>query len=78
MFAPDDDPDMVPPIKPTPHGLFFRYRELGRICMDVLREADGPVTLDRIVAVAIEVKGLPGDRRLLAVLGITALVLADL
>jgi len=64
LFAPDDDPDMIPPIKPASHGLFFRYRELGRICMDVLREARRPVTLDRIVAVAIEAKGLPDDKRL--------------
>jgi len=64
LFAPDDDPDMIPPIKPASHGLFFQYRELGRICMDVLRGARGPVTLDRIVDVAIETKGLPDDRRL--------------
>jgi len=55
---------MIPPIKPASHGLFFRYRELGRICIDVLRDARGPVALDRIVTVAIEVKGLPDDARL--------------
>lgn len=64
LFAPDYDPDMIPPIKPASHGLFFRYRELGRICMGVLRDAKGPVALDRIVAVAIEAKGLPDDKRL--------------
>jgi len=64
LFAPDCNPDMIPPIKPASHGLFFQYRELGRICMDVLRDAKGPVTLDRVVAVAIEVKGLPDDARL--------------
>ena len=30
LFAPDCHPDMIPPIKPASHGLFFRYRELGR------------------------------------------------
>jgi hypothetical protein len=64
LFAPDCDPDMIPPIKPASHGLFFRYRELGRICINVLRKARGPVKLDRIAAVAIEVKGLPDDTRL--------------
>lgn len=64
LFAPDCHPDMIPPIKPASHGLFFRYRELGRICIDVLRDAGGPVTLDRIVAVAVEAKGLPDDKRL--------------
>ena len=64
LFSPDCNPDMIPPIKPASHGLFFRYRELGRICIDVLREARGPVMLERIVAVAMEVKGLPNDTRL--------------
>jgi hypothetical protein len=64
LFAPDCDPDMIPPIKPASHGLFFRYRELGRICVDVMRDARRPVRLDRIVAVAIEVKGLAADTHL--------------
>ena len=64
LFAPDCNPDMIPPIKPASHGLFFRYRELGRICIGVLRDAKEPVRLDRIVGVAIEVKGLPDDTRL--------------
>ena len=34
MFAPDCNPDMIPPIRPGSHGLFFRYQELSRIVMD--------------------------------------------
>ena len=64
LFSPDTDPELIPAIKPASHGLFFRYRELGRICIDVLREAGKPVTLEHIASVAIEIKGLPDDTRL--------------
>ena len=64
MFSPDCDPDMIPPIRPGSHGLFFGYRELSRLCVDCLREADGPVRLDQIVDRAIEVKGFAPDKRL--------------
>jgi hypothetical protein len=64
LFSPDCDPDMIPPIKPGSHGLFFRYRELGRICLDVLRSADGPMTLDRITEAAMRAKKLPDGKRL--------------
>jgi hypothetical protein len=64
MFSPDCHPDMIPPIRPGSHGLFFGYRELSRICVDCLREANGPVLLDQIVNRAIEAKGFTDDRRL--------------
>jgi hypothetical protein len=64
MFSPDCDPDMIPPIRPGSHGLFFGYRELSRLCIDFMREADGPVALDQIVDRAIETKGFTADRRL--------------
>jgi hypothetical protein len=64
LFSPDTNPELIPAIKPASHGLFFRYRELGRICIDVLREAGKPVTLEHITSVAIEIKGLPDDTRL--------------
>ena len=43
MFAPDCDPDMIPPIRPGSHGPFFGYRELPRLCLSMLREAKGPM-----------------------------------
>lgn len=64
MFSPDCNPDMIPPIRPGSHGLFFGYRELSRICVDCLREAKGPVRLDQIVDRAIEAKGFTNDTRL--------------
>src|ERR1700691_204082 len=56
MFLPDCDPEMIAPIPPTSHGLFFRYRELGRLCLDALRVAGKPVTLDLIVNHVILIK----------------------
>jgi|HubBroStandDraft_1064217.scaffolds.fasta_scaffold108236_2 hypothetical protein len=64
MFSPDCDPEMIAPIRPARHGLFFRYRELSRLCVDILRRAKGPMTLDAIVDQVMEAKGLPPDRRL--------------
>ena len=64
MFSPDCNPDMIPPIRPGSHGLFFGYSELSRICIDCLREAKGPVRHDRIVDRAIEAKGFAVDARL--------------
>jgi hypothetical protein len=57
MFAPDCNPEMTPPILAGSHGLFFRYRELSRLCVDCLRKAKGPVRLDQIVDYAIAAKG---------------------
>lgn len=64
MFAPDCNPDMIPPIRPGSHGLFFGCRELSRICVACLREADGQVRFDQIVERAIAAKGFNVDGRL--------------
>ena len=63
LFSPDCDPDMIAPIRPSSHGLFFQYKELGRMCLDALRIAGKPVTLDWIAAHVILAKGLPEDDR---------------
>ena len=64
MFSPDCHPDMIPPIRPGSHGLFFGYRELSRLCIDCLREAKGPVRHDQIVDRAMNAKGFAMDPRL--------------
>jgi hypothetical protein len=64
LFSPDTDPDMIAPIRPTSHGLFFQYRELGRLCLDALRKAGKPVTLEWIADIVMATKGLPDDKRL--------------
>jgi hypothetical protein len=64
MFSPDCDPEMIAPIRPTSHGLFFQYKELGRLCLDALRTDGKPMTLDQIAAYVILAKGLPEDKHL--------------
>ncbi len=64
LFSPDCDPDMIAPIRPTSYGLFFRYRELGRLCLGALRKAGKPVTLEWIADALMAAKGLPDDKRL--------------
>ena len=63
LFTPDTDPDMIAPIRPSTRGLFFQYKELGRLCLDALRAAGKPVRLDQIAAHIILAKGLPEDDR---------------
>jgi hypothetical protein len=64
LFTPDCDPDMIAPIRPSARGLFFKYRELGRLCLDALRKAGKPVTLEWIVEMVMAAKGLPNDKHL--------------
>jgi hypothetical protein len=64
MFSPDCDPDMIAPIRPTSRGLFFQYKELTRLCLTILRNANGPLTLDGIIDRVVAAKGLPDDPRL--------------
>jgi hypothetical protein len=66
LFTPDTDPDMIAPIRPSSRGLFFQYRELGRLCLDALREAGKPMMLEQIAAYAMLAKGLPDDKHLRA------------
>jgi hypothetical protein len=44
--------------------LFFRYGELPRVIMTVLREAKGPMALDRITDTIIKAKGFMADHRI--------------
>ena len=58
MFTPDCHPDMIPPIRPAGRrDLFFSYRELPRMCLDILRNADKPLRLDHI---AVQIGMLKG------------------
>ena len=61
LFSPDCDPDMIAPIRPSSRGLFFGYREVTRLCLDIMREARKPITLDSIIDRVVLLKGLPDD-----------------
>ena len=63
LFSPDTDPDTIAPIRPSSRGLFFQYRELGRLCLDALRESGRPMMLDQIAAYAMLAEGRPDDTR---------------
>jgi hypothetical protein len=64
MFTPDCDPEMVPPIRPGSHGLFFSYRELLRMLLRIMRSAEGPVRFDHIVSQVLLRKGIEPDAHL--------------
>jgi hypothetical protein len=64
LFSPDCNPDMIAPIRPTNHGLFFQYRELTRLAVGILRDAGKPMTLPMITQRLMEIKGLADDKRL--------------
>jgi hypothetical protein len=64
MFSPDCGPEMIAPIRPSTHGLFFQYRELTRLTLDIPRQSGTPLRLGQIVDRVMEVKGLPDDRGL--------------
>jgi hypothetical protein len=64
LFTPGSDPDMIAPTRPSSRGLFFQYRELGRLCLSALRLAGKPVMLDQVVNHVMPAKGLPDDKHL--------------
>jgi hypothetical protein len=64
MFVPDCDPETIPPIKPVSPNLFFKYGELPRLVIGVLRKAEGPMLLDQVVNAVTEAKGLTVDRKI--------------
>jgi len=61
LFSPDCDPDMIAPIRPSTRGLFFGYREVTRLCLDIMRESRKPLTLDSIIDRVVALKSLPDD-----------------
>ena len=64
MFTPDCNPEMIPPIRPGSHGLFFSYGQLPRLCLGILREAKQPVRFEVIVDRVVEAKALVLDSHL--------------
>jgi hypothetical protein len=58
IFAADCDPEMIPAIRPSSHGLFFSHGQLPRLCLTVLREAGGPKSFGQIADQVAAIKGL--------------------
>jgi len=61
MFEPDCNPDMIAPIRPGSHGLFFSYREIPRLMLDYMRKAAKPIRLEPLTEYMIAAKGLTPD-----------------
>ena len=67
LFAPATNPDLIPAVRPTRRGLFFRLGEQMRLCLDALREAGGPMSARQVSEHAMLDKGLPaGNAPILA------------
>jgi hypothetical protein len=61
LFEPDANPELIPSIRPTRRGLFFRHGEQMRLCVSALREAQHPLSARQIGVYALLAKGLPAD-----------------
>jgi hypothetical protein len=60
MFAPDCNPDMIPPIRPMGKSLVFRRGEMSRMCLSALREAGKPVKCRYVTDWALNARGIVG------------------
>jgi len=61
LFEPTTNPELIPAIRPTRHGLFFRHGEQTRLCISALREANRPLSARQVAGYAMLAKGLPTD-----------------
>jgi hypothetical protein len=67
LFAPTNNPELIPAIRPTRRGLFFRQGEQTRLCLGALREAGGPRSARQVAEHIMRAKGLPvGNAPILA------------
>ena len=63
LFDTVRDPELIPAIRPTTRGTFFRHGEQMRLCLEALREAKGPMRARSVAEYAMLEKGLPVDDR---------------
>jgi hypothetical protein len=62
VFAPDLNPDSIPPKRRYRRSRYFAKGELSRRCLDMLRVANGaPVTATEIAKAAMADKGMSED-----------------
>jgi hypothetical protein len=78
VFAPDLNPDSIPPKRRYRRTRYFAHAELSRRCLDALRAANGtPITAPEIAKAAMTDKGMSVDDD--ALLGaVTEMVLLSL
>ena len=61
LFDPGANTELIPSIRPTRRGLFFRNGEQMRLCVRALREAKQPLSARQVGVRALLAKGLPAD-----------------
>jgi hypothetical protein len=66
IFSPDTDPEAIQPKRRYRRSQYFRGGEFSRLCLDVLRDASGPISTAEVIAGVLKAKGLPDDPALVA------------
>lgn len=66
LLDPELEPGSIPTKRPTRRVKLFRQDQLGRLILDALREADGPMSAPAVTAAVVEAGGY-GDGALKAV-----------
>jgi hypothetical protein len=75
IFSPETDPEAIPPRRTYRRSGYFKKGEFARLCLDMLRKANGrPITTAEIVVDILDDKGLPNEPALFASLNERALV----
>jgi hypothetical protein len=71
LLAPTTYPELIPPKKPSRKGCYWFGRgELGRLVLDVLREAQEPMRSVDVARVVMERRGMPAGAARLAALDV--------
>jgi hypothetical protein len=61
LFAPEIDPNAIPPRRTYRHSRYFSSGEVTKRCQDVLREASEPMTALAIAEALMVAKGMTTD-----------------
>jgi hypothetical protein len=74
LFSPGADPEAIPPKRTYRRTRYFARGELSRLCLNVLRKAEGrPITAVEVAEAAISEKGLPVKARAVTEMFLAAL-----
>jgi hypothetical protein len=64
VFDPSYPAEIIPPKRPPSGREMFKYAELTKLVLGVLRTAEAPMTIPQITREVISRKGLPKDNRI--------------
>ncbi len=66
IFSPETDPEAIQPKRRYRRSQYFRGGEFARLCLDVLREANAPISTAEVIAGVLRAKGLQDDPALVS------------